>query len=132
AEQAIALYKRELRPLIRQADLYHVSARPDGEHWDGMEYWDPAQGKGAVFVFRGSTPVESAHRFQLAGLKPAARYQLHFQDGSSPDRTATGRELMQDGLKVALPMPLSSEIVFVTDEAGAPVAPRGHTTKRRR
>ena len=32
-----ALYKQKLRPLIRDARLYHVSARPDGVHWDGME-----------------------------------------------------------------------------------------------
>ena len=36
ARQAIALYKEQLRPLIRDARLYHVSDRPDGVHWDGM------------------------------------------------------------------------------------------------
>jgi hypothetical protein len=46
ARRAFALYKNELRPLIRDARLYHVGARPDGVHWDGMEYWDPARGKG--------------------------------------------------------------------------------------
>jgi len=39
ARNAIALYKEKLRPLIRNAQLYHVSPRPDGVHWDGMEYW---------------------------------------------------------------------------------------------
>ena len=53
ARQAIALYKRELRPLIRDARLYHVSARPDGVHWDGMEYWDPATRKGRGLCFSG-------------------------------------------------------------------------------
>ncbi|HEV2473715.1 MAG TPA: glycoside hydrolase family 36 protein, partial [Chthonomonadales bacterium] len=41
ARSAFALYKERLRPLIRDARLYHVSARPDGARWDGMEYWDP-------------------------------------------------------------------------------------------
>jgi alpha-galactosidase len=115
AQQAIALYKRELRPLIRDARLYHVSPRPDGVHWDGVEYWDPSRGKGVVFAFRGSAPNEAGHRFVLAGLDAARRYRLHFEDGSAPDRTLTGSELTSHGLEVQLPNPLSSELVFVTD-----------------
>jgi hypothetical protein len=79
-----------------------------------VQYWDPARGEGVVFAFRGSTPDEARHRFALAGLDPARHYKLHFQDGSSPDRTATGSELMQ-GLEVSLAMPLSSELIFLTD-----------------
>jgi hypothetical protein len=117
ARQAIALYKRELRPLIRDARLYHVSPRPNGVQWDGMEYWDPQRAKGVVFAFRGSIPGESEHRFVLAGLDSARRYSLHFQDGTAPDRTATGSELMNQGLLVRLQNPLSSELVFLTEEA---------------
>jgi alpha-galactosidase len=114
ARQAIALYKEKLRPLIRDARLYHVSPRPDGVHWDGIEYWDPDRGEGVVFSFRGSIPDEPRHRFALSGLDPARHYKLHFQDGTSPDRTATGRELMQ-GLEVNLQAPLSSELTFLSD-----------------
>ncbi|MDE3187186.1 MAG: alpha-galactosidase [Acidobacteriota bacterium] len=114
ANLAIALYKQKLRPLIRHADLYHVSSRPDGVHWDGIEYWDPTRGQGVVFAFRGSVPDEPEHRFALVGLDPARKYRLHFQDGSSADQKVTGRDLMQ-GLEVHLPYPLSSELVFLTD-----------------
>ncbi len=117
ARQAIALYKRELRPLIRDARLYHVSPRPDGVHWDGMEYWDPARGKGVVFAFRGAIADEARHRFVLAGLNAAKSYRLHFEDGSAPDREAMGRELMGAGLEVNLRDPLSSELVFIEENA---------------
>jgi hypothetical protein len=117
ARQAIALYKSELRPLIRDARLYHVSPRPDGAQWDGMQYWDPRRAKGVVFAFRGSIPGETEHRFVLAGLEVSRRYRLHFQDGTAPDRTATGSELMHQGLLVRLQNPLSSELVFLTEEA---------------
>jgi alpha-galactosidase len=117
ARQAIALYKRELRPLIRDARLYHVSPRPDGVQWDGMQYWDPRLAKGVVFVFRGSVPGESEHRFVLSGLDISTRYHLHFQDGTAPDRTAIGSELMSEGLVVRLQNPLSSELVFLAEEA---------------
>ena len=115
AKQSIALYKEKLRPLIRDAQLFHISPRPDGVHWDGMEYWDPARAQGVVYAFRGTTPNEPQHAFPLAGIKPKRRYHLHFQDGTSPDRTITGRELLQ-GLIIRLPQPLSSELIFIKAE----------------
>jgi hypothetical protein len=117
AREAVALYKNELRPLIRDARLYHVTDRPDGVHWDGVEYWDPARGRGVVFAFRGSAPDEAEHRFVLAGLEAGKSYRLHFQDRSAPDRLATGSELMGAGLLVRLGSPLSSELVFLDEEA---------------
>jgi len=115
ARNAFALYKLELRPLIREAHLYHISERPDGVRWDGMEYWDPARKKGVVFAFRGLIPDEQVHRFILSGLNPQARYRLHFEDGSTADAEAMGRELMGPGLTVRLERPLSSELVFVQE-----------------
>ncbi|MGB6687852.1 MAG: alpha-galactosidase [Terracidiphilus sp.] len=120
ARSAFALYKEKLRPLIRDARLFHISDRPDGVHWDGLEYWDPARGKGVVFAFRGTVPDEAEHRFALAGIDAATRYRLHFQDGSAPDRVATGSELMNPGLEVHLAIPLSSELVFLEDAGRAP------------
>ena len=113
ARQAIELYKEKLRPLIRDAHLYHISPRPDGVHWDGMEYWDPQRGQGVVYAFRGTIPDENEHRFVLAGLTAKRRYRLHFQDGSASDREATGSELMGQGLAVRLPTSQSSELVFL-------------------
>jgi len=115
ARQAIALYKRQLRPLIRDAKLYHVSPRPDGVLWDGIEYWDPARGKGVVFAFRGTIADQAEHRFVLAALDPGKRYRLHFEDASAPDREATGKDLMGQGMEVHLQNPLSSELVFLED-----------------
>ncbi|MGB9078679.1 MAG: alpha-galactosidase [Terracidiphilus sp.] len=120
ARQAIALYKEKLRPLLRDAQLYHVSARPDGVHWDAIEYWDNAQQKGVVYAFRGSDPNESRHAFALAGLNPAAQYKLHFEDRSAPDNEATGKDLMSQGLTVQLAHPYSSELVFLTASGVTP------------
>jgi len=113
AKQEVKLYKDELRSLIRDADLYYVSERPDGVHWDGIEYWDPQRLRGVVYAFRGSTEKEKKHAFVLKGLQPSTRYQLQFHDHSSPDRVVRGRELMGRGLMVELPWPNSSEIVFI-------------------
>ena len=115
ARQAIALYKQQLRPLIRDAKLYHVTPRPDGIHWDGIEYWDSARGKGVVFAFRGTVADQADHRFVLAALDSGKRYRLHFEDVTAPDREATGKDLMGQGLDVHLQNPLSSELVFLED-----------------
>ncbi|HEY1985630.1 MAG TPA: alpha-galactosidase [Terracidiphilus sp.] len=112
ARQAIALYQQKLRPLIRDAQLFHVSERPDGSHWDGLEYWDPKRGEGVVFAFRGNNPGEAEHAFMLKGLDPGKRYHLHFQDGSASDTTVTGSDLVRRGLAVHLDEPLSSELIF--------------------
>ena len=112
ARRAIALYKEQLRPLIRDAQLYHVSDRPDGVHWDGIEYWDPERKLGVVFAFRGSIPDQAEHAFPLSGLDKHRRYRLHFEDGTSPDREATGAGLL-GGLKVHLAGPNSSELIFL-------------------
>lgn len=113
AKKAIALYKQELRPLIRDGRLFHISDRPDGVHWDGMEYWDPGRARGVVFVFRGAAQKDAEHRFVLRGLDADQHYRLHFEDGTEPDRTATGGELMGMGMELHLQLPLSSELVFL-------------------
>jgi len=114
ARVQFALYRAKLRPLIREADLYHVSDRPDGVHWDGIEYYSTALGRGVLVAFRGSTADEPSHRFSLRGLEPARRYHLHFQEiGATADRIESGAALMGAGVTVSLPLPLSSELVFI-------------------
>jgi alpha-galactosidase len=115
AQSAFSLYKEKLRPLIREANLYHVSPRPDGIHWDGIQYWQPQAAQGVVFAFHGSIPNEPDHTFMLAGLDSGKRYRLHFQDGSAADREVSGQDLMRAGLAVHLPGPQTSEIIFVTE-----------------
>ena len=117
AQAEFQLYKTELRPFIRDADLYHVSPRPDGVHWDAVEYMDPRRHAGVVYAFRGSIETESSHHFVLRGLQADHTYRLHFQDGSSPDKTLLGRELGEEGLAVDLPLPNSSELIFLDEVA---------------
>lgn len=113
AAREIAFYKSTLRPLIRSADLYHVGPRPDGRGWDGTEYFDPGRDTGVLYAFHGSVAAPARFRFRLRGLRVDGRYLLHFRDGSSADRIAPGRELMQSGVAVSLPMANSSELVQI-------------------
>ncbi|MGO9274933.1 MAG: glycoside hydrolase family 36 protein [Terriglobia bacterium] len=115
ARQAFLLYKTSLRPLIRNADLYHISPRPDGIHWDGFEYFSPETGRGVVYAFRGSTTAERDHTYRLEGLRPDRQYDLHFEDGTSLDQKVWGNALAGPGLTVSIPLPDSSELVFIKE-----------------
>jgi len=112
ARVQFALYKSALRPLIRDADLYHVTRRPDGVHWDGIEYHSARLGRGVLYAFRGSAPDQPTHRFRLLGLTPGSRYALRFQDGAAANRVLSSEALMQQGVAVTLKWPFSSELVF--------------------
>jgi hypothetical protein len=114
AQIQFALYKSLLRPLIREADVFHVGERPDGEHWDAIEYYSAAFKRGAVYAFRGSLPGEPAHRFRLLGLNAGSRYRVKFQDEGTA-LELTGQSMMQDGLEVTLAVPLSSELIFLEE-----------------
>ena len=113
AIEELRLYKTVLRPLIREADLYHVAPRPDGKGWDGMEYIDAPRGKGVLYAFRGTDRGDTSHTFVLKGLQPQRRYRLHFRDGSAGDKVLRGNALMRTGVEVTLPLPDSSELVLL-------------------
>ena len=112
AKRQFELYKTTLRPLILNADLYHISERPDGIRWDAIEYWNSETGKGAVFVFRGTTD-EQTHSFVLQGLDPKAKYLISSEDGSVGNATVSGKELLEKGLAVHLQGTVSSDIIFL-------------------
>jgi hypothetical protein len=112
AKQEFELYKSRLRPLIRDANLFHISERPDGVHWDGIEYFDPRTRHGVVYAFRGSIENEKQHRFLLHGLRPDSRYQIRFWGHSSQDQIESGATLIKRGLVAELPTENSSEIIL--------------------
>jgi len=115
ARRAFSTYKAQLRPLIRDGRLYHISPRPDGIHWDGVEYWNPDTRRGVVFAFRGSLKDEPEHHFVLAGLDSQKSYDLHFEDATAAVWQIPGVELMTSGVRVHLDQPLSSELVFIEE-----------------
>jgi hypothetical protein len=105
------LYKTELRPLIAHGNLYHVSQRPDGVNWDGMQYVSSDGSKGVLFAFRGKTD-DGSHVFKLKGLDANKRYELSYEDNADKKFVLTGKRLMEDGLTLTLPDPESSELLF--------------------
>ncbi len=69
--------------------------------WIAWQFARPEHGDGVVQVFRrGASPYEAA-RFRLRGLDPGTRYRLTNFD-TARSWNATGRELMQSGLRVEI------------------------------
>ena len=72
-KRAVNTYKTRIRPLVRSGNLYHIFPRPDDKIWDGVEYFDPATGKGAVYVFRPGSPNDR-ETVRLKGLDARVHY----------------------------------------------------------
>ena len=101
-----------LRKLVAQRDavvphyygdyypLTQWSAEPDA--WIAWQFDRPEEGQGVVQAFRRPQSLYETARFKLRGLEPGARYTLtNFDEAGTTE--ATGQELMEKGLRVAVP-----------------------------
>jgi hypothetical protein len=111
-KSCVTTYKDRIRPLVRNADLYHIFPRPDGRAWDGIEYYDPAVRKGVVFIFKPDAS-DDTHTIVLKGLDPNLMYHLTFEDGSNAPAHLLGAVLMNSGIDVTLRGRNVSELMFI-------------------
>jgi len=95
---------------VRNADLYHIFPRPDGKHWDGVEYFDPMAKKGVAYLFKPASGTDMM-KVKLRGLRPDAKHRVSFEDGSNAAVEKTGRELAF-GIDVTLKGEPASELMF--------------------
>jgi hypothetical protein len=107
----VQTYKTRIRPLVREADLYHILPRPDGRSWDGIEYYDPQTGKGVVYLFQPSGE-STTEKVLFKGLNAGRTYRLSFEDGTQPSCVKSAAQLMDQGLQVTLAGEEVSELVF--------------------
>lgn len=114
AKKEFVLYKERLRPFITSADLYHLTPRPNGKHWEAYQYHDSKSGAGAVFVFRQGE--KNAEAIRLKRLDPKKRYSITCVDGSAPAASMTGKELMGTGLTLKIMDSQGSDIVFLSEQ----------------
>jgi hypothetical protein len=110
-KNAVSTYKNKIRPLIRNGNLYHIFPRPDDVVWDGIEYFDPSAQKGAVYIFKPKSTVNT-QSVRLKGLDPNSEYKLTFEDGTNGNSILKGSELMSSGVAVTLNGEFISEWMF--------------------
>jgi alpha-galactosidase len=92
AAQNVALYKR-LRPVIRRADVYHLTPQPshnDPAGWMAIQYVTPDRRCRVVLAYRlGQSAAEQV--FRLRGLDGGIKYRVRIDGGGEVMRT--GAEL---------------------------------------
>ncbi len=111
---AVGVYKKRIRPLQRDGDIYHLTGRPDGSSWYAFEYYKPLLKKGVAYLFKPQAPL-APRTFKLRGLDPATRYVVSFADGSNSNRVLTGASLMTNGIEVGLSGGPVSEWMFLSE-----------------
>lgn len=122
-ENAIRVYKDWMRPLVKNANIYHVLPRANGVDWDGMEYFDPNTGKGAVLVFKPTT-TQNTKNVKLKALDANKEYHIWFEDKTLPYQVVTGSQLMNIGVTFELAGNYQSEIMYIqAKEAGDTILP---------
>ncbi len=130
AKKAWKLYNEKQRAILRGANVYHILPMPDGNHWDGMEFFNPDTNKGSVFLFShkaGGGADGTSKTIYLQGLDPSGMYNLNFQDRTNQSCRKSGSELMTNGIKVTgFSDTFATEIIWIegitTDVNGAEAA----------
>ncbi len=80
--------------------------------WRGFQYADPARDAGVAQLFRPAYSTESTRRIRFHGLVPIHTYRLWDTDGTT-DRTVSGRILLEEGVDITLPHPLSAMVLHI-------------------
>ena len=112
------LYNTVMKPLIKYGDLYHILPRPDGIHWDGLEYIDADSEneiKGMVLLWKPTDTEGVEKTVYLRGLDEKTIYNLKFEDRPEQNCTKTGAELMKKGLTVRIEGQSGSEMIWISE-----------------
>ena len=116
----IPLYNEKIKPLVREANLYHVLPRPDHIHWDGVQYGrddEPENGvAGVLFLFKPTADNPDAIRVPVRGLNPERTYHVRFYERVSQSFAADGKTLMRDGVLCRIEEDCGSEMIFFETE----------------
>ena len=112
--RSVKVYKKWLRPVIKKAKVHHILPRPDGINWDGMFYWASELKKGTVYIFRPNSDIEEK-TVKLKGLDNNKKYWFWCEDGSIKPNQKSGKQLMEQGLEIALPAKYTSDIIFIQE-----------------
>ena len=105
----IAKFKARRRQ-VAEGKVFHLAA-PGEARVDAIQSYDPATDSAMAIVTRAQASAKT-YTLRPRGLEPGRRYMITFE---TDPRTLVmnGEQLMRDGVRVNLPSPMSSEVVFV-------------------
>jgi alpha-galactosidase len=79
--------------------------------WAAWQFNRPEQGDGMVQAFRRERNEQSMENLRLRGIDPAATYEVTDLESRTPS-TISGRDLMQQGLRVDIPEKRGAAIII--------------------
>ncbi len=121
----VDLYKRELRPILRDSVVYHHTSQTpyfSQSPWVVLEYASRDRKRGVATLFRTSTYEDPVYRFVPRGLDASETYKVTFENRSETVELS-GAQLMEQGIPVRLEMAGTSEMLLFESET---VNPKKH------
>jgi alpha-galactosidase len=118
----IDLYKRELRPILRDSVVYHHTPLTDYVNqtpWVVLEYASPDKSRAVATLFRTSGFEDPVYRFVPRGLDVSSHYKVTFQSRGET-MELSGIQLLQEGIPIRLETAGTSEmLIFESVQAGS-------------
>lgn len=109
------LYRNRLASIMLSGRQYPIFEGYSSDNWDGIEFYDSVNKKGAIFVFRNTTDSETQRLIAVQGVEPDVEYKVSSVDGSISIERITGAELLSGGLNMTLNDGAMSEIIFIEE-----------------
>jgi alpha-galactosidase len=110
----VDLYKRELRPILRDSVVYHhtpLTPYFSQSPWLVLEYASPDRQRDVATLFRTSNFDNPVYLFVPRGLDASRTYRVTFENRSETVQLS-GLQLMTDGIPVRLETSGTSEMVL--------------------
>jgi alpha-galactosidase len=108
-KQQIAMYKDQRQEISRGKVFHHVA--PATNRTDAIQSYDPETDSSIAVVTRTES-VGPQYVFRPRGLDPSQRYTVYFEVDPTV-YSLPGAQLMQNGVRVNLPTPYSSDVVHI-------------------
>lgn len=108
-QREIANYKAQ-RGQIAAGKVFHIQPPADNAT-DAIQSYDPATDSAIAVVTRAASDGPQ-YLFRPLGLNPVQRYTVWF-DSAPAVYSVSGQQLMDNGVRVQLPRPYSSEVVHI-------------------
>jgi alpha-galactosidase len=114
-KHAVDLYKSWVRPWLPECRMYHHTPELPGLEPSGWCVWESVSAdrtRALVGLFRLAGPAEEEYPLRLRGLDPGREYRVTF-DNSGGTAALSGAALLNEGLRVRLARPMTSELLVV-------------------
>jgi alpha-galactosidase len=118
----VELYKNQLRPILRDARVYHHTPLTEYYNetpWVVLEYASPDARRSVVTLFRTASFEQRVYRFFPRGLDASQTYRVTFENRGET-AVLSGIELMRNGIPVSLETAETSEMLVFESEPAHP------------